>query len=317
MELFQLQQFVTIAESETMVDAAKKLYLSQPTLSRNLTKLESDLGCKLFGRKHNRMTLTAYGEVVYQHARNIQSELQDMHNEIKANMDCDAHHLRIGFFFWPYAAYAFFAVAARNPSISFEFTNTSEEDLRSGLRDGEFDMVVHTSPISFPGISTETFGWEQVRVYFPRGYMHTQGDHFSTDDLRNLPSILIPTGLPGYSEWYVDLMHSAGVKTNCLLYEDAEEHLRHRTKSSHAFLSTDMLARFLAQGNLMDYADLLGIDGARREIFISYASNLPEQKARIIKEFRSAKSDDMGALLSYYIFRSDQSNISMRYATSE
>ena len=53
MEIFQFEQFQMIAECGTMREAAERLFLSQPTLSRNIKKLESELGCKLFTRSSN------------------------------------------------------------------------------------------------------------------------------------------------------------------------------------------------------------------------------------------------------------------------
>lgn len=71
MEIFQFEQFRAIAECGSMSEAARKLYLTQPTLSRNLKKLEGELGCKLFTRVRNRMQLTACGQIAYDYYARI------------------------------------------------------------------------------------------------------------------------------------------------------------------------------------------------------------------------------------------------------
>ena len=52
MEIFQFEQFQMIAQCGTMREAAERLFLSQPTLSHNIKKLEAELGCKLFISEH-------------------------------------------------------------------------------------------------------------------------------------------------------------------------------------------------------------------------------------------------------------------------
>ena len=56
-ELYELRQFVTFADTGTLSEAAKILHLSQPALSRNMKKLEDDLGIFLFERKRNKLEL--------------------------------------------------------------------------------------------------------------------------------------------------------------------------------------------------------------------------------------------------------------------
>lgn len=50
-ELYELRQFAAFASAGTLLEAAEVLHLSQPALSRNMKKLEEDLGIPLFIRK--------------------------------------------------------------------------------------------------------------------------------------------------------------------------------------------------------------------------------------------------------------------------
>ena len=63
-ELYELRQFVAFANAGTLSEAAEILHLSQPALSRNMKKLENDLGVTLFVRKKNRLELNENGEYV-------------------------------------------------------------------------------------------------------------------------------------------------------------------------------------------------------------------------------------------------------------
>lgn len=63
-ELYELRQFAAFAGAGTLSEAAEILHLSQPALSRNMKKLEDDLGVALFVRKKNRLELNKNGEYV-------------------------------------------------------------------------------------------------------------------------------------------------------------------------------------------------------------------------------------------------------------
>lgn len=56
-ELYQLEQLITIAQSGTISKAAEKLLISQPGLTRSIQRLEEDLDLKLFDRTKNKITL--------------------------------------------------------------------------------------------------------------------------------------------------------------------------------------------------------------------------------------------------------------------
>ena len=64
MELYELRQFAEFADAGTLSEAAEILHLSQPALSRNMKKLEDDLGITLFVRKKNRLELNGNGKYV-------------------------------------------------------------------------------------------------------------------------------------------------------------------------------------------------------------------------------------------------------------
>ena len=61
-ELYELRQLITFAETGTLSEAAKILHLSQPALSRNMKKLEEDLGLTLFERTKNKLSLKKMGK---------------------------------------------------------------------------------------------------------------------------------------------------------------------------------------------------------------------------------------------------------------
>lgn len=64
-----LRQFLMVAELKSVTQAAQRLFVSQPTLTHNMKKLEEDLQVALFVRSSRGMSLTAYGEVLLEQTR--------------------------------------------------------------------------------------------------------------------------------------------------------------------------------------------------------------------------------------------------------
>lgn len=63
MELLQLKYFKTVAEIGKISDAAQALFISAPALSTSVSRLEKELGVKLFDRTNNRVILNRQGEI--------------------------------------------------------------------------------------------------------------------------------------------------------------------------------------------------------------------------------------------------------------
>ena len=87
--------FVVAAEELNFTRAAKKLYISQQSLSNYIAKLESEVGIELFNRK-NALTLTAAGESLYYNAKQILAIEELAQREIQDIRDFRTGSLRIG-----------------------------------------------------------------------------------------------------------------------------------------------------------------------------------------------------------------------------
>lgn len=83
MELRQLKYFLTIAESNNVSDAAKKLHVSQPAISTALKDLEKELGFPLFDRTGKRLHINQYGRYFAKKTKTIFAVLEDSQNTIK------------------------------------------------------------------------------------------------------------------------------------------------------------------------------------------------------------------------------------------
>lgn len=77
MELFQLEQFLAIAEMGSMREASDALFVTQSALSQNLKKLEDELGVQLFDRVGRRLIINISGQLLQEYALRIRNEMTE------------------------------------------------------------------------------------------------------------------------------------------------------------------------------------------------------------------------------------------------
>ena len=89
MELQQLKYFKTVAAIGKISDAAEALFISAPALSTSISRLEKELGMKLFDRSSNRITLNAQGQIFLKHVNQVFSTLDSAKQELQQSL---VHH---------------------------------------------------------------------------------------------------------------------------------------------------------------------------------------------------------------------------------
>ncbi len=96
MELRVLRYFLTLAREENISRAAEALYITQPTLSRQLAELEEELGVKLFERGKRRITLTEDGILLRRRAEEMAELEEKMEREFRSRGENLAGAVRAG-----------------------------------------------------------------------------------------------------------------------------------------------------------------------------------------------------------------------------
>lgn len=91
-----LSQFIEVAMFKNVSYAANKLNLSQPTLTHNMKKLEARLGVQLFERSSNGVTLTEYGDLLFEQSQMMQRIYQNTLSKIDLIKARQEQSLRIG-----------------------------------------------------------------------------------------------------------------------------------------------------------------------------------------------------------------------------
>lgn len=95
MDLLQLQYFCTIARYENITKAAQAMFVSQPNLSTSLSRLEDDLGVKLFERRRGKVTLTKNGKLFLEYVERTLNELNSGIDAVRAAQRSTFDQLRV------------------------------------------------------------------------------------------------------------------------------------------------------------------------------------------------------------------------------
>ena len=144
MELRQFTYVNQVAECGSFIKAAAKLFISQPALSNYISKVEEDLGVKLFDRSATPLKLTYAGEQYLKRAKAILGQLEDMNRELRDITHHMTGRLRIGF---PSERIVYMLplilkpLKDRYPGIDVEVSTGPGNHLIADLKAGNVDFV--------------------------------------------------------------------------------------------------------------------------------------------------------------------------------
>ena len=93
----ELNYVLCVAKHQSLTKAAQELYVSQPTLTKHLQKLEREMNGKLFSRNGNTYIPTYLGRKYMEYARKVLAVRQDWEKELKDLTDCKEGELNIAF----------------------------------------------------------------------------------------------------------------------------------------------------------------------------------------------------------------------------
>ncbi|WIV13274.1 LysR family transcriptional regulator [Proteiniborus sp. MB09-C3] len=166
-----LRYIITVAEEGNFTRAAKKLYISQPSLSQIIKNEEKKLGILLFDRSNNPITLTDAGHEYVRWARQIVSIHENMERHLQDFSTNEASVLRIGIlpecsaFILPAPLKAF---RETNPKRYVQIHELSSNDLQDSLENSDLDFIVGlTHPNTFTYCSEPLYDEKIVLAVTP------------------------------------------------------------------------------------------------------------------------------------------------------
>lgn len=311
MEINQLEQFIAIANNTSMHEAASKLYLSQSTLSYNLKKLESELGCPLFVRSRNRMILTKYGEILLRHASQIESVIQSLSNDMEEEKRRDRDRFHIGCYSLLFSSFEMPQITMGLPEREFEVVICQAPELYQGLVDGTFDAVITPDASAWKTFKKKLLCKEQAYVSAPKASHLANLDSIDLESLKG-ENFTIEHDLLGYSSWYKEMLSLSGIPMDSIDMVDFRTHLK--TKDS---LDTCNFITSFIMGHVRvnEVRRVIPVEDpiATREIMLVY----PERSQEKLSSLISFLGENMRRLMSgntflpFYLFPEDASNLTV------
>lgn len=140
-----LQIFLTLADTGNLTRTAEKLYLAQPTLSKRLQNMESELGATLFLRSKQGVTLTPAGEEAQ---KVIQRTVQDFSTlreqlQLRKNTICGTLRIEASIDYSKYRLpQVLAAYTAQYPDVTLKVSTDHSRDCIKKLQDGKFHLAI-------------------------------------------------------------------------------------------------------------------------------------------------------------------------------
>ena len=202
MNLEQLRSFAEVANTGHFTKAAASLHLAQPSLSRQISTLEKELGAELFHRAHGHITLTAAGQTLLPTARRMLADAEAVRRDMDELAGLRRGRVRLGA--TPTLCVSLIAEALsrfhhEHPGIELEVMEKGSRELVEALATGELDLALLTrtttiSPqlpqLNLRGLLTE----DLVVIAASDTDLLPDKDHITLAEVADLPQVLFHHG---------------------------------------------------------------------------------------------------------------------------
>ena len=193
MTITQLQYVLAVAEYKNFTLAAQKCFVTQPTLSMQIQKVEEELEIKLFDRTKKPIQLTSIGQKIVNQAKNIVNEADRIQDIVQQEKGFVGGEFRLGII--PTVMPTLLPMFLNNfikkyPKVSLiiEELNTDEIILR--LLNGHLDAAIAATPLYEEKIKEVVLYFEPFVAYIPENHATSFKKEITVDDL-NLDELLL------------------------------------------------------------------------------------------------------------------------------
>jgi len=197
MTLTELKYIVAVARERHFGKAADACFVSQPTLSVAVKKLEEELDVKLFERSANEVSVTPLGEEIVRQAQSVLEQAANIKDIAKRGKDPLAGALKLGVIYTiaPYLLPDLVRqVITRTPQMPLMLQENFTVKLLEMLRTGEIDCAILAEPFPDAGLAIAPLYDEPFFAAVPRDHPLAQHSSVSADALKNETMLLLGNG---------------------------------------------------------------------------------------------------------------------------
>ena len=197
MNLRDLNYAIAVAETRHFGRAAERCFVSQPTLSGQIKKLEEELGVAIFERTNRSVEITPVGESILEHARQIMEQADVIRQLAIAHQDPLAGPLRIGAIptLSPYLMPLILTpLVKRYPQMQLVLSEEITDTLLERLHKHEIDAALLATAVDEPEYDVLPLFDEPFWLAYPRDHPFYYKERISLADLRDTELLLLAEG---------------------------------------------------------------------------------------------------------------------------
>ncbi len=197
MTITQLTYVLAIAEHKNFTKAAEKCFVTQPTLSTQIQKLEEELDILIFDRGKKPIELTEVGRKIVHQARNIVNESDRIQDIVDQQKGFIGGEFRIGIIptIMPTLLPMFLkAFIKKYPKVKLKIEELTTEDIIQRINDGHLDAAIAATPLENSNIKERVLYFEPFVGYIPEHHRLYKKKTIDVSDLEIEDMLLLEDG---------------------------------------------------------------------------------------------------------------------------
>ena len=215
MTITQLQYVLAVAEHKNFTLAAEKCFVTQPTLSMQIQKIEEELNVLIFDRSKKPIQLTDIGQKIVNQAKNIVIEADRIKDIVEHQKGFIGGEFRLGII--PTIMPTLLPMFLNNfikkyPKIKLVIEELNTEDIILRLKNGHLDAAIAATPLEDEKIKEIVLYYEPFVAYIPESYAISQKNELDVSDL-NIDDILLLQDGHCFRDGILNLCKSQSVST--------------------------------------------------------------------------------------------------------
>ncbi|HEY0333835.1 MAG TPA: DNA-binding transcriptional regulator OxyR [Stenotrophomonas sp.] len=265
MNLRDLKYLVALADHKHFGRAAAACFVSQPTLSTQIKKLEEELGVPLVERAPRKVMLTPAGREAAGRARNIVAEVEQMKEAARRSQDPEAGTVRLGIFptLGPYLLpHVVPRIRERFPHLELLLVEEKSDQLLRQLREGKLDAAVLALPVHDDQLHAEFLFEEPFVLAVPDSHPLARRQSLALEELSDLRLLLLEDG-HCLRDQALDVCHTAGAMEKSEFQATSLETLRQMVAANVGVTLLPLLAVKPPVAR-SENVQLIGFDSARQ-----------------------------------------------------
>ncbi|WP_288355802.1 LysR substrate-binding domain-containing protein [uncultured Cycloclasticus sp.] len=197
MNLRDLKYIVAVAETKSFVKAAEQCFVSQPTLSMQIKKLENSLNIKIFERNNKHVLVTEIGKQVIETAKRILQDAEHISILAKHEQDPFAGDFTLGAFptIAPYILPKLIPLIKKKlPNLRLILVEEKTDILLHKLKTGLIDAALLAGPIHDESLIAEKLFDDEFKLAVATNHPLAEQTIINPDELTNQPLLLLDEG---------------------------------------------------------------------------------------------------------------------------